>query len=225
MAGRSSQDPRTVLEYLLHQQDRTYEEIVREFDKMARRLDERGVSISPRHLRRLAAGERVGTTPATRRLLQAFFNMPISDLLKPWSPEEATSTTRNSVAADSMPTETELLTMAAERSREFALKWQLSTTGEAIDQIADEVRELVLIYPTQPLPTILGRLVGAQGVLLSMLDLRQKPADARRLYFLATVVSGLLAYAGSDVGKPQIALHHARMAFMWAEYADYNGLR
>src|SRR5580704_7166620 len=44
VAGRESHQPRTVLEFLLRQQDRTYEEVAEEFVKVARRLDERGVA-------------------------------------------------------------------------------------------------------------------------------------------------------------------------------------
>src|SRR5215470_8371934 len=76
--------PRTVLEELLRQQDRTYDEIAQDFEKVARQLGEHGVSISTRHLRRLASGERTGTTPATRRVLQAMFHRRMDELLQCW---------------------------------------------------------------------------------------------------------------------------------------------
>src|SRR5215469_16235350 len=79
--------PRTVFEELLRQQDRTYDEIARDFEKAAEQLGEHGVSISARHLRRLASGERTGTTPATRRVLQAMFNRRVDELLQGWPPD------------------------------------------------------------------------------------------------------------------------------------------
>ena len=223
MAGRSSQDPRTVLEQLLREQDRTYDEIVKDFEKLARKLDERGVSITARHLRRLASGERVGTTPPTRRVLQALFGRPIDELLSPWAPPETNPT--STAIRPARQSDLELLTMAAERSRNFSLQQRVVTSSEAIELLTDEVRDLALMYQRTPLPSVLGRLVNAHDAVLTSLEQRQKPANARQLYFLATIIGGMFAYAGGDVGKPQLALTHARTAFMWSEYADHNGLR
>lgn len=221
MAGRDSQDPRTVLEHLLRAQDRTYEEIAADFEKKARQLDERGVSITARHLRRLASGERLGTTPATRRVLQAMFGRPVGELLQAWNPEEEAVST----AATAPRSDVELLTMAAEKSRDFSLSKQPVTSPEVIDRLEDEVRELASVFQRTPVPTILGRLVGAQDAVLASLELRQKPTNARQLYFLAAVISGILAHVGNDLGKPAIAMDHSRSGFVWAEYADHNGLR
>src|SRR3954454_10653489 len=82
--ARPRREPRTLLEHLIQQRDRTYEELAAEFAK----LDERA-AISPRHLGRLARGERdtAGTTPATRRALQAMFGKSVEDLLSPWAPD------------------------------------------------------------------------------------------------------------------------------------------
>lgn len=221
MAGRDSQDPRTVLEQLLRAQDRTYEEIAADFDKKARQLDERGVSITARHLRRLASGERVGTTPATRRVLQAMFGKPIGELLKAWDPDDATVP----AAAIAPQSDVELLTMAAKKSRDFSLSKQVVTSPEVIDRLEGEVRELASVFQRTPVPTILGRLVAVQDTVLASLELRQKPTNARQLYFLASVISGILAHVGNDLGKPTIAMDHTRSGFIWAEYADHNGLR
>jgi hypothetical protein len=57
------------------------------------------------------------------------------------------------------------------------------------------------------------------------LERRQTPGNARALYFLATIVAGMLAYAANDIAKPELALTHARTAYRWAEYADHHGLR
>jgi tetratricopeptide (TPR) repeat protein len=225
VAGRESQQPRTVLEFLLQQQDRTYEEVAQEFARVARRLDERGVAISTRHLRRLASGERAGTTPATRRVLQAMFGRPPQELLQPYD-------AANSLTGRATPTEPgdarsdlEILTSAAERSREFAMTSHLPVSPEAIGGLEDEIRDLSQLYLVVPLPAILGRLANLQDAVFSQLELRQRPLNARRLYFLAAIVGGLLSYAADDIGKPHLALMHTRTAFMWAEYADDNGLR
>lgn len=225
MAGRGSRQPRTVLEFLLQQQDRTYEEVVREFEKLGQQLGERGVSITSRHLRRLASGERAGTTPATRRVLRAMFGIPVSELLQPFDPATLTAGAPVQPDSQSSHSDVEVLTMAAERARDFALKRHLPVSPEAVDNLTEEVRELSGSYLVTPLPRILGRLVQSQDTVLTQLELRQKPANARQLYFLAAVIGGMLGYAADDVGKPQLALSHTRTAFMWAEYADHNGLR
>jgi hypothetical protein len=225
VAGRESHQPRTVLEFLLRQQDRTYEEVAEEFVKVARRLDERGVAISTRHLRRLASGERAGTNPATRRVLQAMFGRPAQELLQPYDTTASLTVTVTSSVPSDVQSDVEMLTAAAERSREFAMTSHLPVSPEAIGALEDEARELAQIYLVTPLPNILGRLVSLQDSVLSQLDLRQKPANARQLYFLATIVGGLLGYAAHDIGKPHLALTHTRTAFMWAEYAGDNGLR
>jgi hypothetical protein len=225
MAGRDSSEPRTVLEYLLRQQDRTYEEVVREFIKIGRQLDERGVSITSRHLRRLASGERLGTTPATRRVLQAMFGRPAHELLQPFDPAATAPETVAGTDSHQPQSDVEMLTMAAERSRHYALSRHLPVSGEAVDQLAEEIKDLAQSYLVTPLPHLVGRLVGVQEAVFSQLELRQKPANARQLYFLASIVDGLLGYAADDVGKPRLALSHTRTAFTWAEYAGHNGLR
>src|SRR5689334_22536647 len=75
MAGNpheGTSSPRTVLEHILWGEDYSYEEIAARFDLVASELGERA-SITGRHLRRLASGERTGANPVTRRVLQAMF--------------------------------------------------------------------------------------------------------------------------------------------------------
>lgn len=223
MAGRSSQSPRTVLEYLIRQRDRTYEELVHDIDVFASSLGERETGISSRHLRRLASGERAGMTPATRRVLQAFFNVPASDLL---APSSSLSLNLNLASAASAPAPVdgmEMLKMAAEKSRNFERSLS-SVDVEVISAIEEEVGDLARLYPLRPLSEIIGKLVTVHETVLMLLERKQKPKHERRLYFLAAVISGLLAYAGNDVGKPYLAISHARSGFMYAKYADHVGL-
>ena len=224
MTGRRAH-PRTVFEELLRQQDRTYEEIARDFEKAARQLGEHGVSISARHLRRLASGERTGTTPATRRVLQSMFNRRMDELLQPWSPGEPIVSVRYSPQPSSDATPWEILTGAAQRARGFALLTQTSMTSELIEQLHDDVSQLTRTYSRQPLPEIIGRLATTQDTLFGLLEAQQTPACACQLYFLAGVMSGLLARASNDLGDPYAALTQARAGFLCADRADHNGLR
>ena len=226
MAGGRAGAPRTVLEELLRHQDRTYEEVAQEFQRIAHQLGERGLSISARHLRRLASGERSGTTPATRRVLQVLFNRGVDELLQPFPGSQASSITPSGqVVASQAGTSEEIIAAAAQRARGFALLTYASTTTELMDQIYDDVRELALIYSHRPLPELLGRLAATQDVLFALLEARQSPACARRLYFLASVMSTLLARASHDLGDVFAALAQAHTGFICADRADHDGLR
>jgi hypothetical protein len=225
---RGSPPPRTVLEALIRQRDRTYEELTAEFDAVARRAGERG-TMSPRHLHRLASGERTGTTPVTRRVLQAMFGRPLDELLQPPSPGSGRTTAgpRSPVATrDDPDREREVLRMAAGRAQRFGLIAGETNLGQgSLDRLSDAVHELATAYPQCPLPELLNDLVTAQDTLYTLLEGRQQPNLTRQLYFLAGVVGGLLAKASHDLSDSHAALTQARTAFLCADNADHNGLR
>jgi hypothetical protein len=226
--GLSRRDePRTALEEAIWQMDRTYEETADDFCALARNLGE-SATISPRHLRRLASGERSGTTPATRRVLQVMFGRSIRELLVPYSPREddVETVARRSPDLPDPGDAKELLQMAAQRARKFALvAGQTPLTDETMEQVQEVVRALALAYPKQPLPGIMGELVDTQDTLFSLLEHRPRPGHARDLYLLAGVVGGLLAKASHDLADPNAALTQARTAFVCADQAEHPGLR
>ncbi|MGI5348814.1 hypothetical protein ACQEU8_11545 [Streptomyces sp. CA-250714] len=217
-----------MLEQLLWQQDRTYEEIAAEFDRLAGQLNE-DATLSPRHLRRLASGERSNTTPVTRRVLQAMFGKPLNVLLQPWEATASSGEHSSSglvVAKDQSDIDRELIALAAQRAKEFTLAAnQGNITTEAMEQVHDDVRRLATEYPQRPLPDLLGDLVQTQELLYKLLENRQRPEQARQLYFLTGVTSGLLAKASHDLADPHAAMAQARTAYLCAENADHNGLR
>lgn len=225
MASRAV-EPRTVLEYLLWEQDRTYEELAADFDRLAEELNERA-TLSPRHLRRLASGERSGTTPVTRRVLQRMFGRPTEDLLQPWNGSGHAALVR-AAPAPCVPagtSERELIAMAAQRARKFTLTAESAASPESLEQVYDDVRRIAVAYPQRPLPEILGDLVDVQDGVYELLEHRQRPQQARDLYLLAGVVGGLLAKASHDLSDPHAAMTQARAAYLCADNADHDGLR
>ena len=228
MAGKSPKSrgrARTVLEQLLWSQDHTYEEMAAQFEQMALKLGERA-TITPRHLRRLASGERTGTTPVTRRVFQAMFGRPLDVLLSPLPDQDDPS------VRERLPTETasaddkEMLVVAAQRARKFALESSHSNlTSETMDQLYDDVAMLAVAYQRQPLSTILGQLVQTQDAVFNLLEGRQPPSATRQLLLLGSVTSGLLAKVSHDLADPHAALTHSRTAFLCADNADHNGMR
>jgi hypothetical protein len=228
MAGRpSNAPPRTELEYLLWQRDQTYDEVVAEFARLARSLGERATMTS-RHLRRLASGERDGVTPATSRVLRAMFSQPTENLLAPFGQSgDLTPLLRGLVMPKPAATMIEeMLTLAADRARKFALlAGQGELADETLEQIYDDVRQLVGAYPQRPLAGLLADLVTTQDTVFSLLEARRRPAHARQLYLLGGVVGGLLAKASHDMAEPQAALTQSRTAYLCADQADHDGLR
>jgi tetratricopeptide (TPR) repeat protein len=216
MAIRPSGTPRTMLEQLLRERDHSYAESAKEFERIARELGE-SATITARHLHRLASGERGGTTPVTRRVLQSMFGQPIDVLLGPWQQQLETAPT--------VPTDREMLAMAAQRARQFTLAAQSNLTGEGMDQLHDDVAMLTTAYPQRPLTEILGHLVDSQDTLFTLLEGRQPPAYTRRLLLLTSIISGLLAKSSHDLGDSHAALTQTRTAFLCADQADHNGLR
>ncbi len=223
MAGRAA-TPRTVLEQMLWKQDRTYEELACDFDGLARQMGERA-TMSARHLRRLASGQRSGTTPVTRRVLQQMFGLPTGELLQSLADGHGTvtSTPAEGILAD--PSERELVAMAAQRARKFTLSTKATASAESVEQVYDDVRRLAVAYPRHPLSEVLATLVQVQDSTYELLEHRQRPQQARDLYLLAGVVGGMLAKASHDLADPYAAMTQARAAFLCADNADHDGLR
>ncbi len=216
--------PRTLLEAIIRQRQVSLQEAADLVAETTRAHEKAVVSISRRHLGRLARGERAGTwpNPATRRALQHTFGRPIDELLAPYHPGDLLDI----ASADSDPgcQPREVLTMAADRARRFMAGLQ-TMSDEAMGLVYDDVRELVRAYPIRPLPEVLGQLVSAQDTVFSLLERRQRPVHARQLYFLAGVLGGLLAKASHDLADPSAALTQLRTAWLCAEQADHDGLR
>ncbi|MFI9320158.1 hypothetical protein ACIGXI_10300 [Kitasatospora aureofaciens] len=117
--------------------------------------------------------------------------------------------------------------MAARRALRFTAMAEGSSIGpETLGQIHDEVRRLTVAYPKLALPTLLGDLVEVQDLTFRLLEHgRVKPLQARELYLLAGITSGMLAKASHDLGNPSAAMMQARTAFVCAENADHHAMR
>ncbi|MFF3073712.1 hypothetical protein ACFVSN_26450 [Kitasatospora sp. NPDC057904] len=117
--------------------------------------------------------------------------------------------------------------MAARRALRFAAMAEGSSIGpETLGQIHDEVRRLTVAYPKLALPALLGDLVEVQDLTFQLLEHgRAKPAQARELYLLASITSGMLAKASHDLGNPSAAMMQARTAFVCADNADHHAMR
>lgn len=214
-------EPRTLLEAIIRQRQLSWDEAATLVLTTAKQHEDVAISLSGRHLGRLARNERSGNrpNPATRRALQYAFGRPIDQLLAPYTPGDLTATEPEHSSEPS-----EVLTVAANRARQFLTSLQVMS-DESLELIYEEVRDLVRAYPTRPLSEIIGHLASAQDTVFRLLERPQRPTHARQLYFLSAVLGGLLAKASHDLADPHAALAQSRTAWLCAEQADHNGLR
>lgn len=219
---------RTLLEELITRSKKTYTEVAQEFGTVALRVGSKA-TMTPRHLRRLATGGRQGTSTCTARVLEKQFGHSINQLLAP--PFHAPCNELMSIQQTPSPihplqlTSEELVHMAAQQARNFTLFSPSPLPDEVVAQVRQDVQQLCVSYPQLPLAQIVCDLTQTQSAVFALLEQKHRPADARELYLLAGVVSGLLAKASHDMADPFSAQTQARAAFTAAELADHNGLR
>lgn len=116
--------------------------------------------------------------------------------------------------------------MAARRAARFTTFAEIDNVGpEAIEQIREDVVHLANSYIHDPLVTIMGDIIDQQELVFRLLEGKQKPALTRDLYLLAGVVSGMIAKASHDLGRPHDAMTHARTLYVCADNAGHAGLR
>ncbi|MGV4927639.1 hypothetical protein [Streptomyces sp. BHT-5-2] len=117
--------------------------------------------------------------------------------------------------------------MAARRAFRFSAMAEGSTIGpETLDELHQEVRRLAAAYPRLPLATLLGDLVEVQDLSFHFLEHgRVRPTQARELYLLSAITSGMLAKASHDLGDPRSAMTQARTAYVCADNADHHAMR
>lgn len=118
----------------------------------------------------------------------------------------------------------EVIAVAARRASKF-----LAGHGEidraAMEQLHDDVRTVARAYPQRPLTELLPGLAESQDTLFRLCDERQRPGQAKTLYFLAGVTSGLMAKASHDQANPHAAATQARAAWLCADRAEHPALR
>lgn len=234
--------PPTLLAALVAGDERTQEEIVEGFLRCARDNRE-DATLSVRTLHRWMAGD-VQTTPraAQRRVARKYWGYPMTTLLSqvpvdgqaalatrppPTVPDANLAEPGNDADAGRDPTRLERqVTMSTRRAARFTAFAETHNVGpEALDQLRDDVGVLANDYIREPLVSIMGDLVQTQEIVFRLLEGKQKPTQTRDLYLLAGLVSGMLAKASQDLGRPHDAMTQARTMFVCADNADHHGLR
>jgi hypothetical protein len=223
--GEQSQ-PRTRLEQILRQRHLTLEEFRRRYERAA------GAELSERQAYRWVAGELQRLPyPHAQAALERLFGEPAARLFGPPYGTGAVPVRRHEHAVPDRGSartdwQGQVIAMSADRARDFLTRAEASNVGaETIDQLADDVRRLVVAYQQQPLERLLGDMADTQDRAFTLLEGRQKPSQTRDLYLLAGVAAGLMAKASHDLGAPHDAMTHARAAYTCADNAGHDGLR
>ncbi|MGH8966157.1 MAG: hypothetical protein ACRDXB_12630 [Actinomycetes bacterium] len=114
--------PRTLLEALIRQRQLSWDEAADLVVRTAKDHEHIRISLSGRHLGRLARGERAGNrpNPATRRALQHTFNRSVNELLGPYTLSDLLVVDEPKRGTEA----SEVLIVAADRARRFLTSLQ-----------------------------------------------------------------------------------------------------
>lgn len=116
--------------------------------------------------------------------------------------------------------------MSTRRATRFTSYAESRNVGpEALATLAEEIGGLAGDYIREPVINVIGDLIEAQETVFTLLEAQQRPPEARDLYMLASVVSGMIAKASHDLGRSHDAMTHARTMFVCADNADHLSLR
>lgn len=234
----------TLLALLIATDERTQEEIVEGFERWAREHGE-DATLSLRTLRRWMIGDvRTKPRPAQRRVARAYWGYSMDELLAAPPPRGAAPAPPGAPAASESEGEGDhsqaiepiaaggqsrlerQVAMSTRRATRFTSYAESRNVGpEALATLAEEIGGLAADYVREPVTKVIGDLIEAQETVFSLLEAQQRPPEARDLYMLASIVSGLIAKASHDLSRPHDAMTHARTMFVCADNADHLSLR
>jgi tetratricopeptide (TPR) repeat protein len=116
--------------------------------------------------------------------------------------------------------------MSTRRATRFTSYAESRNVGpEALATLAEEIGGLAADYIREPVRNVLPDLIEAQETVFTLLEAHQRPPEARDLYMLASIVSGMISKASHDLGRSHDAMTHARTMFVCADNADHLSLR
>ncbi len=233
-------EPRTLLERLVQQGDRTLEEICEDFERCARHHNERGATLSLRQLGRWMTGAVTNARPASRRVAQHLWGHDFKKLLGP--PDASTQIVSSAGKAASvvqiisrqearqengtfLASLQEEVMMAAEESARFVRRAGVTVTPEVLEQLDTDVKMLAMEYRRRSPYASFRPLAGLRRDVFDMIDRHPQLTHLPGLYRVASQLSALLAHASFELGQPDAADSHARTALLCADLAGDDTLR
>jgi hypothetical protein len=218
VAGERSS--RTRLKQVLAQRHLTVDEFRAGYQRVS------GEVLSQRQAYRWVGGRLKGLPyPRAQAALERMFGEPAGRLLgRSYGAEEVIRP--GATGEDRGAWQDQLVAISVDRARNFLDIAEAPNVGtDTVDQLADDVYRLATAARQQPLTLLLADIVDAQARAFKLLERRQRPQQARDLYFLAGVVSALIAKTSHDLGAAHDAMTHARAAYVCADNAGHVGLQ
>jgi hypothetical protein len=240
--------PRTLLERLIQEHDRTLEETCEDFERCAREMSERA-TLSIRQLSRWMSGGVNNARPNSRRVAQRLWGhtfeellglpgiieirqqvalqVGYSDVAPPSRLEEVARVGDIGRASEMnhMASLFEEIDVAAEESARFVRSAGRSVTGEMVEQLNSDVRRLAVLYLNRPPYAVFRSLAALRREVFGVIDSHPRPQFLPDLYRVAGQLSALLAHASSDLGQLHAADGHIRTAWLCADLAEDDSLR
>ncbi|MEE1800550.1 hypothetical protein PUR57_18045 [Streptomyces sp. JV176] len=222
-----------------------YRTFIDQYQRAAQRLAEKvrdpslaTHTVSDRTFERWYSG-RVTPQNEARRILAHLFMRPIHELLSE-APAKAPAPVVAGYVGEFSVSDTHVgaapgadqyrmgrnAAMAARRAMQFAMGAEHNEVGpETMAYLQGETRRIAGIYTRVPLGTFLDDLTYLQDNAFRLLESgRAKPSQTRDLYFIASLLSGMLAKASHDLADPSSAMMQARTASVCAERAEHPGM-
>jgi hypothetical protein len=212
-------EPRTLMEQLIRQRDVTYEELCVEFDKVARRMGERG-TLSVRHLQRLAYGERSGqrSTPTTRRVMRQLFGHSMQELLGPPQPAATSGMGQHSIGAASPTAD------GASRDLVDRLRSGAKVDDAAVAALAAQTNYLRVMDRRIPGPALAFQLAGHINSLHWLLEHAVLSRNRTSLAGELSDAEALAAWVALDMSDVGAAWRHHEAARLAAREAESPAL-
>jgi len=219
----SDQQPRTVLAALVAASDRTHEEHVVEFNRLAARLGERA-TLSVRQFERWLVGElNTLPRPTARRVAEALWGKPIHELLGPLA---GTPPLAKPEVEAPLATINEWVSRTGHASRDHAAMAAAGGVDHAtLEQLHAEVHRLAHAYASTPPLLLLADLMRTRDLAYELQAHTRRPGQLTELLLVTGQVCGLAATTAFDIGQRHAAEDHARAAWTYAEMIDHYPLR
>ncbi|WP_328715372.1 hypothetical protein [Nocardia salmonicida] len=212
--------PRTVLERIIRNSDRSVREWCEVFNDCAGAHREK-TSLSERTLRRWMAGDVSGSRAAgSRRIAEQVWKLGFEVLISVPGPTEAEETPES--VSDNLDQE---LTMSTDESARW-IRRPGGVEPVVLDQLHADVRKYAADYLHKPPIRLVPKLTQLRREVFDIIDERRpRPRELGELYLIAGQACALLAHACADLGRTHDADTHARTACFAADYAESPPLR
>ncbi|MEU6191480.1 hypothetical protein [Nocardia sp. NPDC047038] len=211
--------PRTVLEQLVRQSERSLPEWCAHFNATATQLRE-DATLSERQLRRWMAGNVPYARASSQRVARQVWKLAFDVLVSP--PSSVDSLEPVLSTHDRL---TQEIAMSTEDSARWIKRGAGGVDKNVLDQLHADVANLAGQYLVKAPLELIPDLTSLRRDVFDMLDARQRPRYLPDLYLIAGQVCALMAHACADLGRAYDADTHARTAWFAADYAEDQHLR